>query len=177
MFPVVDANSVVTESSGRLCHLMWDYRWLKKGDAKDSPRLGKLSVKSSQSGKVRLVGTDAKNSLVVEDVAASASDRQTKNDFWQLFSIEVLSGRPIDLVVKSQNGRTVERVREKVGFSIASGSEVPEQNDWMPVGIVGRPLVSHDIFLPLQKASLLDISLLLQKKLTPNQKENFYRCS
>jgi hypothetical protein len=133
--PVVDANSIVSESTGRLCHLMWDYQWLKKGDAKDSPRLGRLSIGSAKSGKVRLVGTDAKNSLVVEDVSAGGGDRQTKNDFWQLFSIELLSGKPIDLVVKSQNGRVVERIRGKVGFSIASGSDEPEQNDWMPVGI------------------------------------------
>lgn len=135
VFPVVDANSVVSETDGRLSHLMWDYRWLKKGDAKDSPRLGKLNVKSSRSGKVRLVGTDAKHSLVVEDVKADASGRQTRNDFWQLFSIELLSGKPIDLVVKSQNGRTVERIDAKVGFSIDSGSDEPLQNDWMPVGI------------------------------------------
>jgi len=135
VFPVVDANSIVSESNGRLSHLMWDYRWLKKGDAKDSPRLGRLGVSSSTSGKVRLVGTDAKNSLVVEEISAGSAERQTKNDFWQVFSIELLSGKPIDLVVKSQNGRTVERIRGRVGFSIAAGSDEPEQNDWMPVGI------------------------------------------
>ena len=135
VFPVVDAHSVVSMSNGRLAHLMWDYRWLKKGEQKESKRLGKLSIVSSQSGKLRLIGTDDKNSLLVEDISASKRDKQTRNDFWQLFSVELLSGKPIDLVVKSQNGQTVERISGEVGFSIASGSDEPAQNDWMPVGI------------------------------------------
>ena len=56
VFPVVDAHSIVSPSVGRNCHLMWDYGWLKKAEAKDSVKLGKLTVKSQSGGKIRLIG-------------------------------------------------------------------------------------------------------------------------
>lgn len=135
VFPVVDANSVVSVATGKLAHLMWDYQWLKKGPAKDSPRLGKLELKSSQPGRIRLIGTDMKNSLVQEEINTRAEYRPTKNDFWQLFSIELLSGKPVDLTVKSKNNSIVERIGAKIGFSVVKGSNELQQNDWMPVGI------------------------------------------
>jgi hypothetical protein len=135
VFPIVDANSEVSSSAGRLCHLMWDYRWLKKGDKKDSAHLGRLEVSSKTGGKVRLIGTSEKNKLVVEDVQAGTSTRQSKNEFWQLFSIELLGHKPIDLTVKSPHCRVTEKIHARLGFAIKPSADKPAQNDWSPVGI------------------------------------------
>ena len=135
VFPVVDAHSVVSPSDGRICHLMWDYRWLKKAEAKDSPKLGKLTVKSQTGGKIRLIGTTSRNNLVVEDIKVDQTGRETKNSFWQLFAIELSGKAAIDLVVKTEFGRLTEKIQAEFGFEIGPDEKQPSQNDWMPVGL------------------------------------------
>jgi hypothetical protein len=135
VFPVVDAHSVVSPSVGRNCHLMWDYRWLKKAEEKDSVKLGKLAVKSQRGGKIRLIGTTSKNNLVVEDIMVDKSGRETKNSFWQLFAIELIGKQAIDLVVKTEFGRLTEKIQAKFGFEFGSDGEHLLQNDWMSVGL------------------------------------------
>ena len=135
VFPVVDAHSAVSPTDGRICHLMWDYKWLKKAEEKDSPSLGKLTVTSQRGGKIRLIGTTSKNTLVVEDIKVDGTSRETKNSFWQLFAIELSGKGAIDLVVKTEFGRLTEKIKAEFGFEIGSGEHEPSQNDWMPVGL------------------------------------------
>lgn len=135
VFPVVDAHSVIKSTDGRLCHLMWDYEWLKKGKSKDSPKLGKLKVTSKQGGKIRLIGTSSKNTLIIEDMSVGSTSRETKNSFWQLFAIELTGSNLIDLVVKNESGRLTEKIQSDIGFTIDSGDEEPTQNDWMSIGL------------------------------------------
>ena len=135
VFPVVDAHSVVSPTDGRICHLMWDYQWLKKGLAKDSPKLGKITVKSTMGGKIRIIGTTSINNLVVEEVTADTAGRKTKNSFWQVFAIELIGSKIIDLVVQAESGRLTEKIGADIGFMIGANDEHPSQNDWMPVGL------------------------------------------
>lgn len=143
VFPVVDSNSVLGERSGRLCHLMWDYRWLKKGKFADSPKLGKLIVRSKSAGKFRLVGTSSKNELVTEIINLKLDSVETKNSFWQLFAIESLNSIPVSMSVKSERCKITEKIGPRIGFSIGASDEIPTQNDWMQVGIgPGSVLIS-----------------------------------
>lgn len=135
VFPVVDAESATIGDGGRLCHLMWDYGWLKKGDAKESKALGKIELKSSKTGRVRLIGTSAKNKLLVEEVDLSKKFVETQGYFWQLFSVELLGTQPLDLTIKSKSCSLSEWIGAEIGFSIGPNEERPTQNDWMPVGI------------------------------------------
>ena len=135
IFPVVDADSNPADGHRAVCHLMWDYRWLKKASHKDDPSLGKLTVASKRGGKIRIIGTSAKNTIATEDIVVSSEPRTTQKSYWQVFAIQLISPSPIDLTIRSETRRLTEKLRPQLGFAIEPKAESPSQNDWSIVGL------------------------------------------
>ena len=125
-----DKNSV-------LVHAFWDYKWLKKGEEKNSDRIGKLKLSYPSKNKsfLTIYGTSEKNKAIIERIELGKSVT-TKNDFFQIFSIKFEDGFPDSvLTVKSENLNLTEKIFPDTKFNITKEDKViiNVENNWSQI--------------------------------------------
>ncbi len=81
-----------TPHDEKYIHAFWDYKWLQKGDSKDTTRSGRLRCSIKERGIVRIFGTSSEKVIVIEDISIKpGSESISKNTFYQVFSALWLS--------------------------------------------------------------------------------------
>jgi len=122
LFPFIEGYFKENQYSNPLIHTYWDYKWLKKAEHKNLPTLGKLTIKydgSLKDCKLRIYGTKKKNEACVEDVLLNKKEIVTKNEFFQVFSIECINETPDGIIqVISNKIKLNEVINPKASFSI-----------------------------------------------------------
>jgi hypothetical protein len=91
MFPFIEGFFNEHNYSKTLVHAFWDYKWLKRAEYKELPKLGNILLKYSGTKKnasLRVFGTTGKNKACIEEISLSENQVQTTNNFHQVFSIE-----------------------------------------------------------------------------------------
>jgi hypothetical protein len=119
-------------------HLFWDYKWLKKGDSKNSNPAGQLYINylgDASGTSITIYGTKAEKELVMERVKLTPSGVHTKNHFYQVFAIKLSGNFPTGSIeIQSTNLNISEIINPEIGFqSSSSQSDAPITNDWSPV--------------------------------------------
>ena len=123
-------NSVVV-------HAFWDYKWLKKGEEKNSARVGKLKISYASKDKnfLTIYGTTEKNKAVIEKIELGKAVT-TKHDFYQIFSIKFEEGFPQSvLTIKSDNLNLTEKINPEIKFDITKEEKViiSVENNWSQI--------------------------------------------
>ena len=141
VFPFIEGNFSETSYGGTLIHTFWDYRWLKKAEHKDLPSLGKLkfSYKGSKTtARVKIYGTTAKKTICIETLSLSKASVTTKNEYFQVFSIEWLGDPPNgQLKIETQYLNLSETIKPEGSFSLEKQEKGyrPSENNWQNLAI------------------------------------------
>ncbi len=153
LFPFLEGYFDENQNRGPLIHTFWDYKWLKKGEHKDLPTLGKLTIKYDGSLKnclIRIYGTKKKNVAYVEDILLTKNEIVTKNEFYQVFSIECINEAPDGIIqilskkIKLNeviNPRACFSIENDITYNIIGGKRKKENNykvvynDWQSLNI------------------------------------------
>lgn len=153
LFPFLEGYFDENQYASPLIHTFWDYKWLKKGEHKKLQTLGKLTIKYDGTLKnciIRIYGTKKKNVACVEDVCLNKNEIVTKNEFFQVFSIECINEAPdgiIQVVSKKIklneviNPRASFLIDNEITYSIISKKKKKENNykvvnnDWQSLNI------------------------------------------
>ncbi len=103
-----------------VAHAFWDYRWLKKGDFKNSPSVGQLQISYSGTGKkfITIYGTTEKNVAKIEKIELGKQVK-SKTSFHQVFSLKFEPGFPDnDLIIYSKSNDLKEIIKPVKAFSV-----------------------------------------------------------
>jgi hypothetical protein len=137
IFPFIEGNFNKSIFKMPLIHTMWDYKWLKRAEFKNLPNLGKIIIEytgGKKGASISLHGTISKNEACVENVDLNSSNITTKNDFFQIFSIEWTGAKNPNGVLKlqSKNLKLEETINPICSFELQK-NEVgywPKENNW-----------------------------------------------
>ena len=149
VFAFVEGSTPFSSPKFPICHVFWDYAWLKKAEMKDTPDVGGLVITSTQRQRskakdncpiLRIYGTSEPKKLISEDVRLNADRVLTKNHFHQVFSAQLLGAQePVKMKITSKNLGIIEDIPDAWGFELAGrnadGLLVPEMNGWNSIGI------------------------------------------
>lgn len=149
VFAFVEGSTPRDSPKFPICHVFWDYAWLKKAEMKDTPDVGELMITTTRGQRskaergcpiLKIYGTSERNKLVFEDVRLDKDKVTTQNHFYQVFSAQ-LSGaqEPVKMKIISKNLGIIEDIPDVWGFKLADrnaqGLLVPTLNGWTSIGI------------------------------------------
>jgi hypothetical protein len=151
VFAFVEGSTPFSSPKQAICHVFWDYAWLKKAEMKDSPDVGQLLVSTTsreraKSGDkpavLRIYGTSQPKKLVTEDLKLDSDKLVTTHHFHQVFSVQLIgSQQPLNIKIASKSLGLVESIPGEWGFSLSGRNEegllVPDLNGWTSIGIDG----------------------------------------
>ena len=141
VFPFIEGFFTVSRDTGNLVHAFWDYKWLKRAEQKDLPNLGNLVIKYSgtlNKSHIKIYGTTAKNTVCIEKVKLNSNEIITKNDFFQVFSVEWVGKSPDSkLQIISKNLKLKEIIKPELSFELEKTEDGywPVENNWQSLTI------------------------------------------
>jgi hypothetical protein len=137
IFPFIEGNFKEAAGNEALVHTFWDYKWLKRAEYKDLPALGKLSIQyngTAKAASICIYGTTKKNVACFEHVNLKSNKIETKNDFFQVFSIEWTGQNIPDglLKINSNKLNIEERIKPECSFELEKRVDGywPIENNW-----------------------------------------------
>ena len=136
IFPFIEGFFNVGSGKENLIHTFWDYKWLKKGDYSDSPRLGSLFIRykgTLNNSSITIYGTTDKKELVVETIKLNEKMVRTKSNFYQVFSLKWNGDNPDGkLVIESPKLKLKEIVKPELSFLLERIDDGywPIENNW-----------------------------------------------
>jgi len=137
IFPFIEGAFSHENHQKPLVHCFWDYKWLKRAEYKDLPKLGKLSVEyhgKLKNASVKIYGTTEKNKSCIEELHLISGKNTTSNDYFQVFSVEWLCDTPPDSRVSffSKNLKLSENIKPEFTFELEKTDECywPRENNW-----------------------------------------------
>ena len=137
IFPFIEGNFNESQTPLPLIHTFWDYKWLKRAEFKDLPNLGNISIEYSGNKKgasIIIYGTTKKNEACIERFKLDNGKLETKNDFFQIFSVEWTGENKPDGVLKfySKNLKLNEIINPKCSFELEKLNDGywPKENNW-----------------------------------------------
>ena len=141
VFPFIEGYFNETQGTDCLVHAFWDYRWLKRAESKDLPNLGNLRISyQGKLNKARIIvyGTTCRNTICIETINLDSKEIKTKNDFFQVLSIEWIGEMPTGtLVLKSPTLGITETIKPLLSFSLQAtpNGYWPLENNWQNIGL------------------------------------------
>lgn len=141
IFPFIEGFFAENENKHPYIHALWDYKWLKRAEHKDLPNLGKLKIKYNGTLKNAVLvihGTTSKNKVCVEKLKINENEMLTKNNFFQVFSLEWQGNMPdAVLQIEATAYKLREIINPKLNFMLQK-SDVgywPFENAWQSLAI------------------------------------------
>lgn len=137
IFPFIEGNFNESIFTNTLTHTFWDYKWLKRAEFKDLPNLGNVLIDYSgkkNGASINIYGTTSKNQACIEHFDLNSGETGTKNDFFQIFSVEWTGKEIPDGVLKfySKKLKLKETINPKSSFELEKLEDGywPKDNDW-----------------------------------------------
>lgn len=141
VFPFIEGHFNENIDTGFLVHTFWDYKWLKRAEQKNLPNLGRLTIKYNgtlDNSYIKIYGTTSKNNVCIEQIKLTSSEIISKNDFFQVFSMEWIGISPDGILqVFSKVLNLKEVVKPNLSFSLEKTDDGywPSENNWQSLAI------------------------------------------
>lgn len=142
VFPFIEGEFHNDSMSNPMIHAFWDYRWLKRAEHKNLPNLGHLQITykgKSKDGAIKIFGTTSKNVACTEIVNLNSKELETKNDFFQVFSIvwQAKSMPQGTLTISSKTLNLIEKIKPECSFELEKIDDgyKPKENNWQSLAI------------------------------------------
>ena len=136
IFPFIEGISAISSKSKCLVHSFWDYKWLKRSEHKNLSNLGNLNINyngSLNDSYIIIYGTLEQKKACIERLYLNKKTLQTKNDFFQVFSI-LWCGKPPSglLTIQSKSLKLEESVKPLLSFILKPTKDGywPIENNW-----------------------------------------------
>lgn len=142
VFPFIEGHFIEDSFEPPLVHTFWDYKWLKRAECKDLPNLGELTIEydgTLNNASITLYGTTSKNQSCIEKIILTSNKLSTKNNFFQVFSIEWTGTKKPDgnLKISSKVIKLKEIIKPESKFELEKNDEGywPIENNWQSIKI------------------------------------------
>jgi len=137
IFPFIEGFFNECMGSECLVHTFWNYSWLKKAEYVGTPNLGYLKITYNgtlSTNTIKIYGTTAKNEACIETITLNKHRLETRNNFYQVFSIQWIGDCPNGtLTVTSPTLKVSEIVEPEDSFGLSKNAEdvyEPYCNNW-----------------------------------------------
>lgn len=136
IFPFIEGyfNEIAVKKP--LVHTFWCYKWLKRAEHKSLPHLGNLNIKYNgklNASSIRIFGTTDKNKACIEVFSLTEKEKFTKNNFFQVFSIQWEGENPSGILqIESPILKLKEIIKPENSFILEKKEDGywPLDNNW-----------------------------------------------